>query len=184
MPNKRLNAEEMAKANELLSTRVGFTGDIPEARTDSDLLTTIQEATSAKWEQVDGEGGVMLKAVPDWLVIRQTQACHLELAELLDDLRQAAVAPVEAAAPEVELRLYSVADATALDDLVRSLPKLIPTWDAEHGSIVGLGRSLAVQQPALVHERLDELFSALDQAHAKLHPPKPKDEPKPAPVTK
>ena len=176
----------LAKANELLSTRVGFTGDIPEARTGSDLLTTIQEATSGRWEQIDGEGGTLWMAVPDWLVIRQTQACHLESAELLDDLRQAAVAPVEAAAPEVELRLYPVADATALHDLVRSLPKLIPTWDAdsEHCFVVALGQSLAIKQPVLVHDRLDEIFSALNQAHAKLNPPKPKEEPKPAPVTK
>ena len=172
------------KADGMLTTRVCFTGDIPEAKPGSDLTMAIQEATSGKWEQIDGEGGTLWKAVPEWLVVRQTQACQWETAELLDDLRQAAVAPVEAAKPEVELRLYPVADATALQDLIDSLPKLIPTWDAKQGSIVALGQSLAIKQPALVHERLDEIFSALNQAHARLNPPPPKVEPKPVPAAK
>ena len=169
----------MPKSEEMLTTRVCFTGDIPEARSASELLTAIQEATSGKWEQIDGEGGVLWKAVPEWLVMRQTQTCHRETAELLDDLRQAAVAPVEAAAPEIELRLYPVADESALGNLIDMLPILVPAWDAKHGSIARLGHSLAIKQPALVHERLDEIFSALDQAHARLNPPKPKEEPKP-----
>ncbi len=173
-----------AKADEMMSTRVCFTGDIPEAHSASDLLTAIQEATSGKWEQVDGEGGTLWKAVPEWLVVRQTQVCHLETAELLDDLRQAAVAPVEAAAPEFELRLYPVADVKAIAGLIVSLPKLVPTWDAKQGSIDALGQSLAIKQPVLVHERLDEIFSALNQAHARLNPPPPKVEPKPAPTAK
>ena len=170
------------KADEMQSTRVCFTGDIPEARAGAELLTAIQETTSGKWEQIDGEGGTLWKAVPEWLVVRQTQACHRETAELLDDLRQAAVAPVEAAAPEVELRLYPVADESALGNLIDFLPILIPAWDAKHGSIVGLGQSIAIKQPAVVHERLDEIFSALNQAHARLNPPQPKVEPKPAPA--
>lgn len=174
----------MVKADEIQSLRVYFTGDIPEARSSSDLLTAIQEATSGKWEQVDGEGGAMSKVVPEWLVIRQHQACHREIAELLDDLRQAAVAPVAVAAPEFEVRLYPVADASALQDLIGSLPKLIPAWDAKDGSIVVLGQSLAIKQSVLVHERLDEIFSALNQAAARLNLPKPKEEPKPAPAAK
>ncbi len=181
----------VAKAEEMHSTRVYFTGDIPESRSDSDLLIAIQQGISGKWEDTHGEGGTRWKAVPEWLVIRQTQICQREIAELLDDLRQAAVAPDEATAPEVELRLYPVADATAIKDLIDSLPELIPAWDAKHGSIVVLGKSLAIKQPVLVHERLDEIFSALNQAHATLAPneptpkvdpqPKPKEEPKPKP---
>ena len=171
-----------SKAEEMLTTRISFTGDIPEARAASDLITAIQEATSGKWREQDGEGGVLWNAVPEWLVIRQTQACHLETAEMLDDLRQAAVAPAEAAAPEIELRLYPVADDTAIQDLIDSLPKLIPTWEAKRGSVVGLGQSLAISQPALVHDRLDEIFSALNQAHDRLHPPKLREKPKPAPA--
>ena len=171
----------MVKADEGMPTRVYFTGDIPEARSGTDLLTAIQEATSGRW--LEGEPGTLWRAVPDWLVVRQTQRCHREIAEMLDDLRQAAVVPL-AAAPEFELRLYPVADATALQDLITSLPKLIPAWDAKDGSIVVLGQSLAIKQPAVVHERLDEIFSALNQAHARLNPPQPKVEPKPAPTAK
>ena len=171
-----------AMADEMDSTRISFTGDIPEAHTASDLPTAIQEASSAKWAEVDGEGGVYWRAVPEWLVIRQTQAGHREIAEMLDDLRQAVAAPGEAAAPELELRLYPVADESAIPDLIRSLPDLIPNWDAKHGFVAPLGRSLAIKQPTRVHDRLDELFSALDQAHTKLNPPKPKVEPKPAPA--
>jgi hypothetical protein len=169
------------KAADMQSIRVCFTGDIPEARSASDLLTAIQEATSGKWEDTDGEGGMLWTAVPEWLVVRQAQACHRETAELLDDLRQALVAPVEDAAPKLELRLYPMADAGAIQDLINSLPKLIPAWDAKQGSVVALGQSLAIKQPVLVHERLDEIFSALNQAHARLHPQK---EPKPAAGTK
>lgn len=168
----------MVRADEMQSMRICFTGDIPEAHTASDLLTAIPEATSGKWEESDGEGGTLWKAVPEWLVITQTQKCHREVAELLDDLRQSAVVNDELAAPELELRLYPVADETATQDLIGSLPTLVTNWDAKHGSIVTLGRSLAIKQPARVHERLDEIFAALNQAHSRLNPPKPKEEPK------
>ena len=167
------------KAQEMQSMRVCFTGDIPEARSASEWLATIQETTSGKWELEDGEGGTLWKAVPEWLVITQSQKCHREVAELLDDLRQGAVANDELAAPELELRLYPVADETANQDLIDSLPTLITGWDSKQGSIVELGRSLAIKQPVRVHERLDEIFAALNQAHARLHPPKPREEPKP-----
>ncbi|MCX7410228.1 MAG: hypothetical protein NTZ32_19290 [Planctomycetales bacterium] len=169
----------MVKTDEMKSMRICFTGDIPEAHTASDLLTAIAEATSGKWEDSDGEGGSLWKAVPEWLVITQSQKCHREVAELLDDLRQGAVVNDELAAPELELRLYPVADETATQDLIGSLPTLVTNWDAKHGSIVTLGRSLAIKQPARVHERLDEIFAALNQAHARLNPPKPKAEPTP-----
>ena len=180
----------LIRANEMQSMRICFTGDIPEAHTVSDLLTAIAEATSGKWEDSDGEGGTLWKAVPEWLVITQSQKCHREVAELLDDLRQGAVINDELAAPELELRLYPVADETATQDLIDALPTLVADWDAKQGSIVELGRSLAIKQPARVHERLDEIFAALNQAHSRLNPPKPKEiptpkiEPKPAaPVT-
>ncbi len=169
----------VSKAREMQSMRICYTGDILEARSASELLTTIQETTSGLWEQQDGEGGILWKVVPEWLVIRQTHTCHLETAELLDDLRQGAVVNDELAAPEIELRLYPVADETAIQDLIGALPTLVPNWDAKHGSIVELGRSLAIKQPARVHERLDEIFAALNQAHARLSPLKPKEEPKP-----
>ena len=167
------------RADEMQSMRVCFTGDIPEAHTAADLLTAIPGATSAKWEQEDGEGGTLWKAVPEWLVITQSQKCHREVVELLDDLRQGAVVNDELAAPEVELRLYPVADETATQDLISALSTLVSNWDAKHGSIVTLGRSLAIKQPERVHERLDEIFAALNQAHSRLNPPKPKEEPKP-----
>lgn len=180
----------MVRADEMQSMRVCFTRDIPEAHTASDLLTAIPEATSGKWLESDGEGGSLWKAVPEWLVITQSQKCHREVAELLDDLRQGAVINDELAAPELELRLYPVADETATQDLIDALPTLVAGWDAKQGSIVELGRSLAIKQPARVHERLDEIFAALNQAHARLNPPKPKAEPTPkvepkpaAPVT-
>ena len=180
----------IVKTDEMQSMRVCFTGDIPEAHTASDLLTAIPEATSGKWLESDGEGGTLWKAVPEWLVITQTQKCHREVAELLDDLRQGAVVNDERAAPELELRLYPVADETATQDLIDALPTLVADWNAKQGSIVELGRSLAIKQPARVHERLDEIFAALNQAHSRLNPPKPKEiptpkiEPKPAaPVT-
>ena len=172
----------LIRADEMQSMRICFTGDIPEAHTASDLLTAIPEATSGKWLESDGEGGALWKAVPEWLVVTQSQKCHREVAELLDDLRQGVAINDELAAPEVELRLYPVADETATQDLIGSLPTLVPNWDAKHGSIVALGRSLAIKQPARVHERLDEIFVALNQAHARLNPPKPREEPKPKPA--
>ena len=167
------------KAREMQSMRICYTGDIPEARSATELLTAILETTSGQWVQQDGEGGTLWKTVPEWLVIRQTQACHSETAELLDDLRQGVVINDELAAPEIELRLYPVADETAILDLISALPTLVSNWDSKHGSIVALGRSLAIKQPVRVHERLDEIFAALNQAHARLHPPKPREEPKP-----
>ena len=167
------------KAREMQSMRICYTGDIPEARSATELLTAILETTSGQWVQQDGEGGTLWKTVPEWLVIRQTQACHSETAELLDDLRQGAVVNDELAAPELELRLYPVADETATQDLIDALPTLVADWDAKQGFIVVLGRSLAIKQPERVHERLDEIFSALNQAHSRLNPPKPKEEPTP-----
>lgn len=173
-----------AKADEMLTTRVWFTGDIPEARIPSDLQTALQEGTSGKWLDIDGELGEIWSAVPDWIVINQTQSVHREIAEMFDDLRRAAVAPASATTPELELKIYPVSDESAVTHLIETLPALVPGWDAKQGTITRLGRSLAIKQTAAIHERLDELFRALDQAHVKLNPPKPKEEPKPASATK
>ena len=167
------------RADEMHSMRVCFTGDIPEAHTATDLLTAIPEATSGKWAESDGEGGTLWKAVPEWLVITQSPKCHREVAELLDDLRQGAVVNDELAAPENELRLYPVADETAIQDLIGALPTLVPNWEAKPWSVIALGQTLAIKQPARVHERLDEIFAALNQAHSRLNPPKPRENPMP-----
>ena len=54
------------------------------------LMTAIQETTSGKWEQFDGEGGAM-SPVPNAgsLAIRQTQRVHREIEGLLTALRKA-----------------------------------------------------------------------------------------------
>lgn len=54
------------------------------------LMTAIQETTSGKWEQTDGEGGTM-SPVPNArsLAIRQTQQVHREVEGLLTALRKA-----------------------------------------------------------------------------------------------
>ena len=53
-------------------------------------MVAIQETTSGKWEQIDGEGGTM-SPVPNArsLAIRQTQRVHRQIEGLLAALRKA-----------------------------------------------------------------------------------------------
>lgn len=170
------------KAAEKFQTIVYDDTDLPEAANVNDLMSIVQEATSGPWEQADGTGGSLSFLLRRVLVVRHTQAVHSEIAAVFDELREQRVDKLGVEAPEIELRLYPVTDVTAIDDLMIALPKLVPTWDGKNGSMHRLGQSLAIKQPAQVHERLDEIFSTLDQAHARLSPPKPTVEPKPDPA--
>ena len=96
------------------------------------LMTAIQETTSGKWEQIDGEGGTM-SPVPNAgsLAIRQTQQVHREIEGLLTALRKAKrlqrIPSIAIDSNDIEvLRLESPVDRQN-PSRVR-IPRATPSW--------------------------------------------------------
>lgn len=105
-------------------------------KTSRQLLTTIQEATSGQWEDIDGLGGGMAFARPGILVVQQTGPLHDEILAVIDQLRAlrqhaepAGERPWERV---VETRFHRVPVHVA-NFLESNLPKLIApeTWRSE-----------------------------------------------------
>lgn len=138
-----------------------------------DLVSAIEACAAGKWELTDGEGGAFSRLGSGLVVVRQSQAIHGVIANMLDELHKHPAAKHDAPAAKLEQRLYPVADATAVADLVRTLPQLIPNWDGKQGSIHRLGQSVLVNQPAVVHTRVSDFIAALNAAHASLQAPQP-----------
>lgn len=154
-----------SKADEMKVIVAYEIGGLTTVGTD-ELITSIEQSTSGRWFH----GGGSLQLVGSrLLLIRQTSKVHSEIAGLLDDLRKNANVKLEPA-KALEQRIYTVADATALADLVRSLPILVPNWDAK-GACTTLGQCLMVNQPPVVQNRVGEIIGALNSAHARLRPP-------------
>jgi hypothetical protein len=172
-----------AKQDEMMVTAFYDIHDILEPGSVHRVLRVVEE-TPGMWRLHDGEGGSSFSISPTVLAIRQTQSVHADIAALFDELRsRPAPAPAAVvAAPEFESRVYPITDATSLDDLVKTLPKIIPNWDAKDGSVHRLGETLLIKQPTVVHDQLSDLFCALDRAHEWLHPPKPAPIPTPPPA--
>ncbi len=108
--------------------------DLLQSTSKSDLLDLVAEHTSGEWHDVDGIGGEYSILPNGYMVIRNTNAVHDEIAALLALLREKLVmrpaAEVDAAAFEV--RHYYVPTAMA-DRLERLLPEFIApdTWRLE-----------------------------------------------------
>ncbi|MBS0204211.1 MAG: hypothetical protein JSS49_15005 [Planctomycetes bacterium] len=157
-----------AKANEQQELVVYEIGGIPSVGP-NELIASIEQATSGTWMRIDQEGGEIELLGLRLLLIRQNSKVHSEIARLLDDLRKSPGLKLEPSKP-LEQRIYPVADLSALPDLVRSLPTLIPNWDPKAGAPGALGQCLVITQPAIVHDRIAEIIGALNSAHARLHP--------------
>lgn len=105
-------------------------------KTSRQLLTTIQEATSGQWEDVDGLGGGMAFARPGILIVQQTGPLHDEILAMIDRLRTlrqhaepAGERPWERV---IETRFHRVPVHVA-NFLESNLPKLIApeTWRSD-----------------------------------------------------
>ncbi len=162
-----------AKANERdsLSTVIyslaDFAGHSPE-----EIVSVLENGLGQQWIDVFGcDGGMHDLLGSQWLVVRQSAGAHAEIANFLEKLRR--LPKLEPLAPKPERRIYPVADATAVADLVRTLPELVPNWDGQRGSIHRLGQSLVIQQLPIIHERVEEIIAALNAAHASLDPAVP-----------
>ena len=138
------------------------------------VVVAVENCTGQKWMEIDQEGGALHFLGTQLLVVRQTQRGHAEIALLLDDLRRTSNPKQEPTPPKLEQRIYAVADATAIIDLLRSLPEMVPNWDAKRGSIHRLGQTIMVNQPPLAQDRVREIITVLNAEHARLHPPAPK----------
>lgn len=138
-----------------------------------DLATAFEGCTEGKWVQNDQVGGAFDQLGPHLFVIRQQQRVHAEIATLLEDLRRSPEAKQDPPSPRLVQRVYPVHDETTLIDLVRSIPDLVPDWDARHGSIHRLGQTIAIKQPEFVHERVGELLGAMNAAYRTMKPKTP-----------
>ena len=136
-----------------------------------EIVSVIEQSTGQMWEHIDGDGGTNSLLGPRWLVVWQSPRAHAEIANLLEILRRTPKGDPHA--PDLAQRIYSVADATAVADLLQSLPELVPHWDRQRGSIHRLGQSLVIQQLPVVHERVEEIITALNSARDSLNPEVP-----------
>lgn len=157
-----------AKAADELELLIYNSADI--TRNARELVPTLEKGISGQWATIDGEGGTVDPIGSRLLVVSQTQQCHMEIDCLLNDLREKSDPPLESEAPRLMQRIYLVQDQSALPDLLRALPEMIPGWDSQRGSIQQLGRCLAIKQTAQVHERVGELVETLNTAYGYIVP--------------
>ena len=134
----------------------------------SGVVSVLSRSTHGRWLEDDSEGGAASLISSKHLVVRQTQQVHTEIALLIDDLtKEELIVPVD---PPLELRVYTAADADTARDLERVLPQLMETRWNVRGSIRQAGASLFINQPAAVHDRLDEIMEKLEQSHLRRNP--------------
>lgn len=139
----------------------------------NELVPIIEKSTPGPWMSIDGDGGTVDPLGTSLLVIRQTQRGHVEIASLLNELREKAD-PVRASEPlPLVQRIYVVQDQTAKQDLMRSLPEMVAGWDSQRGSILQLGHCLAIKQPVQVQDRVAEIIGTLNTAHGYFSPKPP-----------
>jgi hypothetical protein len=160
-----------AKAAEELDVVVYNSADIRGNA--NELVPIVEKSTAGTWMSIDGDGGTVDPLGTSLLVIRQTQRGHMEIASLLNDLREKAD-PVRASEPPpLVQRIYVVQDQTAKQDLMHSLPEMVAGWDSQRGSVHQLGHCLAIKQPAEVQDRIAEIIGTLNTAHGYLNPKGP-----------
>ena len=164
------------RADTWQSVRVYNVSDITGISAD-DLIAAIESCGEDKWEHVSGDGGAHFLVGSRLLVIRQSPRIQAEINNLLEELRKNSDSRQPPGTPKLERRIYAISDSAAIADLIRSLPELIPNWDAKLGSIHRLGSTLAINQTAVVHDRISEIIRTLSAADASLHPPAAAAEP-------
>jgi hypothetical protein len=138
---------------------------------------TVETAT---WNAVGGPGEVV--PAPGSLVVRQSQAVHAQVAQLLASLRT--LSPPAPGAPRMVLRTYRLKSASP-DDLAQVIPKLVApdSWavagiplavrdgvasrEAEAGEGTdaapppGAGGWLLIRQTPTVHDQIERLLGQM-----------------------
>ncbi len=100
----------------------------------SGLMAAIQTQTGGKWQNLDGEGGMMICPKPGVLVTRQTEQCLDDISKLLDAYRTALRASnpreVSEGNPDELITSYYRLQKDIALDLEKLLPELIqpPSW--------------------------------------------------------
>ena len=124
-----------------------------------ELAALIISQTSDPWENVDGTGG-RIEVLPNGLLlVRQTHEGLVEVADLLDQLRQHIETRKDfdpsQAQPSIEH--YSVEDLP-IQDVAAALPKLVSpdSWKANggQGDLAAIGTQLVIRQSASVHREV------------------------------
>ena len=161
-----------AKQKERLHSVVYDLADLLQAGLSiNELIRVLEESTSGRFLNRDGEGGVITEFPGGLLVIRQTADVQTEVAMLLHDLRQARredKTPPQANPSKLETRFHrakSKAEAEALESLLMTF--VAPTtWDSSGGR--GVLRTaedrLIIRQTKAVHDQIDRFLNEYQQA--------------------
>ena len=160
-----------AKANEAYWDGLGYSivvHNISDITSSSPmaLANAIERCTPFRWMPLF-TGGYACPLGSHLLVIAQVQRGQIQVAELLDDLRKMPGSGMESSGAQMRERIYSLNDPSAIPDLVRSLPELIPNWDAKNGTIHRLGQCLTIRQSPSVHRRVSEIIGSLNAVAAR-----------------
>lgn len=143
----------------------------------SGVVSVLSQSTHGSWQDFDGEGGNASLISSRHLAVLQTQQVHSEIALLIDDLTKDELkVPVE---PALELHVYTAPNVETARDLQRVIPQLLESNWAIRGTIKQAGESLFINQPAAVHDRIEEIMEKLEQSNLRKNPPaKEPEEPK------
>lgn len=160
------------KANQMMSIRlydISGVSKIGNETSDAGIVRILSQAARGNWQDENGEGGSATLVSSKHLAVLQTQRVHSDIALLLDELtREELLVPAD---PPLEMRIYTAQNVETARDLVRLLPQLVDSHWTPRGSIRQAGESLFINQPASVHERLEDLMTKLEESYLKRNPP-------------
>lgn len=166
------------RADEILFVRfydISRISKIANMGPDAGVVTILSQSTHGQWKDLDGDGGSARLVSSNHLAVLQSQKVHSEIALLIDDLlKDDLIVPVQ---PALEIRVYTAPNGETARDLERVIPQLLETSWSARGSIRQAGESLFINQPANVHERIEEILDKLEQSNTRKTPPttQPKD---------
>ena len=143
-------------------------GKIAKSDSETGLISVLTHVTSGKWSSRDGEGGHAALVSSNYLIVSQTQEVHAEIELLIDDL--SIDGQVTPETPQLKLKIHAASDIPTATDLVKVLPQLIRNWN-EKGTISQAGKSLIINQPAIVHLQVEEILSSLEDSLRRINPP-------------
>ena len=154
-------------------TAIYDVADLLRTNEDRDALqNAIEESTAGPWMEREGQGGTISNVLGGLLVIRHNEQVQMEIALLLQELRQARKNTSKEAAglksSDLETRFHkakSKDEAEALERLI--LTFVVPTsWDVSGGR--GVLRTaedrIIIQQSKVIHDQIDQFLREYLQA--------------------
>lgn len=163
----------------MLRTVVYDVRDLDSEFTPEALLKLLRESTGGLWVERDGEGGVATIPLRGCVVVRQSERTQHEVAQLLEELREAKAADEKELAAEdpqrakpdpaaMETRFYPILRKGTAAQISAALADFVsPTsWKGQGGTGVAqvVDETLVIRQSLSVHQEIKEFLQRLRTA--------------------